>query len=324
MSSVHNPIFEKLCEFSKEELIATIMHLHDENDLWDVVLDKPQNTELPPMEMDHVEENAGLTARVLMDTERMEESTLVMETAQEERSGQSAYGLWMCCEKQAFIFSLPLRDLVSLFQVCRRLRSRREEVLGRLVTRLLRRYISNPLGLRKVMRDAGAILSGSSVLWLIEGMPSTWTPNDLDIYAPIWKAQRIIRFLIEREGYTEVPREKPFPEDYMKLGFLSSVTKLRKGEQSIDVMESLSPNVLQPITFFYTTLVMNYITSDSIKILYPLLTFSRFGVPQYAAPHRREVQWRKKYSERTFQVCPSFHIPLRFQSSIFQLTGLGL
>jgi hypothetical protein len=250
-----------------------------------------------------------------MDMDQVEENTKGVTATPQKPLAGGAGCLWVCCEYERFVDYLSIWDLVSLSQVCRSLRYKREELLGGLVTRLLKPYVSEPLEFRKVMRTQGAVLSGSSVLWLIEGMPETWTPGDLDIYAPRWKSGGIVNFLVN-EGYTIISSDKPFPEEYMKLGFLESVTKLRKGGRSIDVMESLSPNALQPITFFYTTLVMNYITSDSIKILYPLLTSSRFGVPHHATAHRREVDWKAKYSSRSFTVCPSHYLPLKFQFSI--------
>lgn len=46
----------------------------------------------------------------------------------------------------------------------------------------------------------------------------------------------------------------------------------------IDVIESSKPSFLPAITKFHSTLVMNYLTPESVVILYPTFTFQREGV----------------------------------------------
>ncbi|PVG03865.1 hypothetical protein CPB86DRAFT_748372 [Serendipita vermifera] len=138
-------------------------------------------------------------------------------------------------------------------------------------------------------------------------MFDTWGPGDLDIYTPHGKATLILEYLI-RDGYSIVPKEVEVKRRYMENGHLSSMTKLRKGECTIDILESLSSSSITPITVFHSTAVMNYITADSIVMLYPLLTFSRITVCHYASSHRND-EWQLKYIlDRSYTVQESYEI----------------
>jgi hypothetical protein len=211
---------------------------------------------------------------------------------------------------------LIFQDAISLLQVCHSTRLWQRSVLLSMVLRLLGRHFSNPRKMRNMMRRIGAIISGSSALWLVDSDRASWEPGDLDIYVPRNMAQTMIDFLLQ-EGYqlASIPDGEHPGGPYIDLGHLASVTKLIKGDCRIDLMESLSQSSVLPITLFHNTIVMNYMTADSISMMYPKLTFQRKGVR--ANPDRRSTsKWQLKYSSRGFYVFFETRLYPPFQHSI--------
>ncbi|PVG03866.1 hypothetical protein CPB86DRAFT_778963 [Serendipita vermifera] len=209
---------------------------------------------------------------------------------------------------------LSFRDMIGFFQVCKATRQWKGSKLNIMVQGLLRRYVSKPVGLLDTMRETGSIISGSSVLWLVDGMNRAWTPGDLDIYAPEGMTRHMIQFLHE-DGYTTVLGGQ-FNNPYLKFNHLHSVTKLKNGDASIDVMESSNSSAIHPLTAFHVTAVMNYLTADSITMLYPKLTFSRLAVRHFATDRIGTTGWEPKYEDRLFLIRTSRFVPPKYQRTI--------
>jgi hypothetical protein len=206
---------------------------------------------------------------------------------------------------------LSFQDIITLFQLCKFTRSWKRVAFSAMIRRVLGPYVPKPKDLLDKMRESDAIISGSSVLWLVQNMPHNWKPGDLDLYAPRDRAQPIIDFL-RKVGYTEVTTDPTVSSEYLIMGQLHSITKMKKGSAAIDVMESSTDSAIQPLTVFHVTAVMNYLTADSIMVLYPQLTFSNYAVRHYGAPHRR-TGWDSKYEERKFKLRYSKLVPTKLQ-----------
>ncbi|PVG03861.1 hypothetical protein CPB86DRAFT_308657 [Serendipita vermifera] len=195
---------------------------------------------------------------------------------------------------------LPFLDSIHLFQVCRTARLWKRNVISSMVFHLLRRYVSDPGKLRDLMKHVGAVISGSSVLWLIDSKSNSWEPKDLDVYAPAEMARTVIDFFLQ-EGYELIPRpETELEGNYIEVGHLNAINKLFKGDRKVEVMESLTESSIRPVLAFHSTAVMNYITADSIVMLYPRLTFSRLTVRNNAAV--LDEGWASKYHSRMYHV----------------------
>jgi hypothetical protein len=210
---------------------------------------------------------------------------------------------------------LSFMDLVRFFQVCKTTRQWKGSKLTMMVHGLLRRYVSNPAELLDRMRQIGSIISGSTALWLVDVLSSLWQPGDLDIYVPQGMARYIVDFLHE-EGYTSNVEHDFFQNRYLRFSGLKTVTKLRKGETTIDVLESSTPSAIQPITTFHVTAVMNYITPDSIVMFYPQLTFSRYAARHYATRRIDGPSWEPKYENRLYFVRGRERIPTSLQHTL--------
>jgi hypothetical protein len=151
-------------------------------------------------------------------------------------------------------------------------------------TRTLNVYFSRPKAFRKLMRKLGAVISGSTALSIVLG--SHWQDQDLDIYIRKGSANPILRFLFG-EGY-KVRRLWSPDSDYPNaIGsqYIRRIIKLTRRlqdgtQRNVDIVESSTDSAIQPITRFHSTAVMNYISADSIMVMYPKLTNLSISVEQ--------------------------------------------
>lgn len=88
-----------------------------------------------------------------------------------------------------------------------------------------------------------------------------------------------------------------YPDD---AACIKSVTKLTRKNRKIDVIESAERLAIASIVHFHSTLVMNYLTADSLVLLYPRLTLERYWVVQDNVPQQNT--WAPRYEGRNYQI----------------------
>ncbi|OJT04372.1 hypothetical protein TRAPUB_4915 [Trametes pubescens] len=136
----------------------------------------------------------------------------------------------------------------------------------------LRQYVQDPHGLRGVMRMLRAVISGSfGLAFLLRNAGLAITPGDLDLYVPMEFATRLAAYLVSVEGYTHSATS---PVPYGRNTAHQLVIVLEKEGRRIDVVPSVNDSAIYPISHFWSTHVMNYITADTFCLAYPELTFS--------------------------------------------------
>lgn len=170
------------------------------------------------------------------------------------------------------------------------------------------------------MRHTKSVVSGSTALAFVNG--ADWDSQDLDIYTPRGRGRdMMLSHLIHIEGYkvemvTGDDEESPEPPaaPIYKNSQIKSVTKLSKQVYSramkqdvtrrIDVIESVIQNSISPILRFHTSSVINWITSDSINVAYPKLTFAHIGLinSRIRLDHPKDQIWREKYAGRGYRM----------------------
>ena len=181
---------------------------------------------------------------------------------------------------------------------------------------LVRPFIGIPENLMLIMRTTGALISGSSVLSVLEPC-STWKPNDLDIYVPRGYHRTIIK-LFELEGFVVTSGRQHLSSlastavalDYTGGG-IAFIIKMAKDSRLVDIVVSQQG---QPpfycIARFHSTAVMNFISADGLFSAYPILTNSGISlankIPHASAPDRPTAKLiiaYNKYRERGYNIC---------------------
>jgi hypothetical protein len=196
---------------------------------------------------------------------------------------------------------LDFQDELALSHTSRSTRAAFKKLLLDRLHVFLGRWFSDPHEWRQVMKYTNSVISGSSALWFLEKCPSHWSACDLDIYVPLNNVDPILAFL-SKEGYENVTRTIRAGDGYsLDRMHLHSISQWKKDGRKIDVLESTSKSAVDPLKSFHSTLVMNFIAWNSMSVLYPSLTFRKIAIVQDATGQRGSW-WRKKYSERGFDI----------------------
>lgn len=111
------------------------------------------------------------------------------------------------------------------------------------------------------------------------------------------------------EGYSQP--ELTWSPPYSLLQGIEKVYKLYKTTgnypneivRKIDVIESSTTLAVHPLTFYHTTVVMNYLFADGVVVMYPELTFKRLAVIS-GKPNTRHSPY-SKYKARGYTLCES-------------------
>ncbi|PVF94354.1 hypothetical protein CPB86DRAFT_818049 [Serendipita vermifera] len=216
---------------------------------------------------------------------------------------------------------LSLRDIVMLTQVCQKTHKWRAEILYLRFLDLLTPYFDNVFELRVVMHRTRSIISGSSALWFVEGKQCNWSPGDLDIYTPRNLKDDLINYLLI-QGYEVISGQPVMVDFYERSDIrLKSITKLQFGNRKIDVLESRTDSPVEPLMWFHSTIAMNFITWNSIHVLYPNLLFRKTAVAQYQVVKNQRSQggdeWSSKYKNRGYRIAKfTTEVPKDLQGSV--------
>lgn len=185
---------------------------------------------------------------------------------------------------------------------------------------LFDRITSDPDGLVQAMQNIGMILTGSAALAF--ALPNV-DRRDFDFIIPFGSLPNVIS-TFAKWGY-EVDTSQP--EDTSAQGLtpiacVHSITRLVSLNQiddsghntftSIDIIESRTPNVLDPLFSFHTTASMVFLSSRAFFVAYPehTLTMKNVESAAYKAPTAdgsdlintiRQYKLLQKYEEKGFE-----------------------
>ncbi|OBZ68215.1 hypothetical protein A0H81_11693 [Grifola frondosa] len=108
-----------------------------------------------------------------------------------------------------------------------------------------------------------------------------FSPNDLDIYVNANNAAQLITYLRDDEHYEDRRNESPYhgspfhaltPTLHYPLSGISCIMRLVRANRCIDVIISADDSPLTPLPYFWSTLVMNFVSADFICCAYPIPT----------------------------------------------------
>jgi hypothetical protein len=118
---------------------------------------------------------------------------------------------------QLLLSMLDSLSIVRLSKTCRGLATLYRGAIRQewSVDRLLGRFVSQPLALRSVMRDHGAVISGSFALQFFARQ--CWKESSLDLVVEkSIHALALGSYLVAREGYKVVPKEEEPSPRYLE------------------------------------------------------------------------------------------------------------
>ena len=163
-----------------------------------------------------------------------------------------------------------------------------------------------------LLHRTGGILSGSLAL-LFMLWTESWEPGDLDVYisAPAY-GDFIATFesTFPVVGSTRRLQRKEGKYDSSKILTIKQYTT--QHGKKIDVIQSVDPNPAVPLTHFWTSLVVNFITPQGAVCAYPRSTLRRRGLVLDRPVPTRTVAARAKYEARGMSFEPVAHWIPRF------------
>lgn len=177
---------------------------------------------------------------------------------------------------------------------------------------LTKPFFDNPDEIFRILAACNAVISGSSVLYLL--LPERdilWKPGDLDIYVCDKDLELLLRNLGSC-GYqvstTEYGTDDPYPYSHIQKIFT-----LHHQKSKIDVIVSKTSTPISPIFQYHSTVVMNFLTANSLFCAYPELTLQKKSIINPFAVYgqalkRTTLQALLKYNKRGIQYTSCRHL----------------
>ncbi|KAJ7752678.1 hypothetical protein B0H16DRAFT_1723601 [Mycena metata] len=156
-----------------------------------------------------------------------------------------------------------------------------------------------------MLTATGSIICGSAVPALLKAPPS-FEPGDLDFAAASGQGAFVVDFLIIAGGYKITKNAV----DYSRMAGINKLWTLRNGSLKVNVMESVSNNALDVVTFFHLSCVYGAWTATGVWHGYAAETTSGIAMttpakfPIRSAVARRRSMWivLRKYMARGFTI----------------------
>ncbi|TEB23299.1 hypothetical protein FA13DRAFT_1798106 [Coprinellus micaceus] len=157
----------------------------------------------------------------------------------------------------------------------------------------IRSYFLPPVETRAMMQVTDTVLSGSAALKIAD-VSKGWDDGDLDFYTPNSQLCRVVNWF-RMHGYKvtrvhDAPYDpKTLPQDEKEPVINRSFAVHSCMEQIVylkhkvfntvlNVIQSRSESALAPLTFFHSTLVMNFVSGNGVVCAYPKLTMNGKGM----------------------------------------------
>ena len=154
--------------------------------------------------------------------------------------------------------------------------SRQKELQASMVLRerlqrlCIRFHFADVNSVRNTMAQSGAIISGSAALAMLQ--PQMQEPGNIDFYVPPRGLAQLLKVVLAH-GYelaTPTLGEREYPPGVV-LKLVHPVSAAR-----VDILVP-AKDVVEEVTEFHSTVVMNYVTYYSVVSLYPSWTMARMG-----------------------------------------------
>ncbi|KAL2073368.1 hypothetical protein VTL71DRAFT_10692 [Oculimacula yallundae] len=143
------------------------------------------------------------------------------------------------------------------------------------VNRRLKHFVKNPQGLRSLMAQSNALISGSFAVQFFDDV--SWNESDLDIYVGHDGAAALGTFLCRKEGYRH-EKKSAEDDDYDTIGFIQ-VDKYLRGDKDmgdvakIQIISTRTIPARAILGCFSTTTVVNMMSWNAAYSMFPKMTF---------------------------------------------------
>ncbi|KAI0312260.1 hypothetical protein OF83DRAFT_1176814, partial [Amylostereum chailletii] len=179
---------------------------------------------------------------------------------------------------------LPVPDIASMKQTCGVFSAHADDAMRHRWTTTLCKWVNDAGAFRELLCCTGSIVSGSAALAYAMSATTfmnTWTPMDMDVYCSVATAVSVVDWFVRTQSYTYLPAFANVSGDvddeayFMEYhGGIAGVVHLTCSDgRSVDIICSKTPSPMYPLPHFWGTLVLNYLTADSLVVAYPQLTF---------------------------------------------------
>lgn len=143
-----------------------------------------------------------------------------------------------------------------------------------------------------------AIVSGSTALAFF-AWPTSWKPRDLDVYVG---DDAYDTFVADFETYFPITLDADMSTRWR--GRYAGIKGVRRYVTSsgkyIEIIRSGKPNPAAPLWYFWSTVVVNFITPHAAVCAYPNLTAASEALVEYILPSGKAAAARTKYEGRGF------------------------
>ncbi|KAG2739183.1 hypothetical protein P692DRAFT_20756458 [Suillus brevipes Sb2] len=200
---------------------------------------------------------------------------------------------------------LPLPDLASFSKTRLQNQLGITDYVANRRNNLFKKYIADIPIFIQLLEFTGSVVSGSTALNLFMPKSQEFATHDIDLYATEKYEHVVVEYLKREEGYT-VAHKISSNRGYDSSA-IAKIYKLENGEKHMDIIITHWTCAIAPILQFHSTVVMNYITANSIVSMYSGWTCQRKGfihprLYMEGKTNPRTVDALMKYTGRSFKL----------------------
>jgi len=178
-------------------------------------------------------------------------------------------------------------------------------------------FFRNPDRLFRILYASQAVISGSCALYLLQPLLTTpWFPHNMDIFVSQDNRQLLLAALAT-DDYQHVVTSPAHIKRRSHSPCHSTIT-LMCSQQTIHVVMSPHDSAIFPVYRLHSTILINFITHDSLCCSYPQLTLRRASLINPFLPHdtilnRASIDSLLKYRRHGFSYFNCYHIHGHFR-----------
>ncbi|KAJ7018548.1 hypothetical protein C8F04DRAFT_896664, partial [Mycena alexandri] len=186
-------------------------------------------------------------------------------------------------------------------------------------------FIDNPRQFREILRDCGAVVSGSQITQFLDR--SRYPGSDMDVFLRVGGLPQMGRWL-QGQGYNYTSHSRTYQSFRQSVLRMSNkvITERSSGDYPVKGVFNYHRFVASPTTIFiqkiqlvtvdlnpihhilfdfHSTAVMNFMTFNAVTSIFPLSTFilhKSYVVKNRSESAAQSSRWKAKYRDRGFRL----------------------